>query len=226
MNAPNHENRVAGPRLVAIVGPVSERQDQPSRGDPGARRRRGAARLGARRHQRRRFEFGGAQPRDERRAQCRQHRLSRRPVHLLRFSRLDRIHPRHALRAAGLRRRSRRMRGRSAQGPGASGHPSRARGARVAAHPVSQQDRSGERGLARDAGDAPAGLAHAAAAAPDSGLGERRRHRICRPRARARLRLSRGRAVQRHRDAGGRASRRKSRRAISCSRSSPTTTTR
>ena len=72
-------------------GPVSERQDQPSRRPSGARRRRGAAGLGARGHQRRRLQPRSARPRDERRAQYRQRRLHGRPLHLLRLPRLGRV---------------------------------------------------------------------------------------------------------------------------------------
>ena len=110
---------------------VPERQNQPARGPSGARRRRGAARLGARRHQRRRFQPRSARPRDERRAQRRQRRLHGRPLHLLRLPRLGRIHPRHALRPARLRRGGGRVRSRSAQDAGAAGHPARTRRARA-----------------------------------------------------------------------------------------------
>ena len=55
---------------------------------------------------------------------------------------------------------------------------------------------------------ASAGLAHAAAAAPDSAVGEGRRHRLRRSRARARVRLPRGGALGSRRDAHGRRRRR------------------
>ena len=109
---------------------------------------------------------------------------------------------------------------------GAAGHPARARRARRAAHPVPQQGRSRRRQRARGARDAAARLARAAAAAPDADLGERRRHRLRRSRARARLRLSRVGALRGGRDAGRRSPATRSRRATPCSKSSPTTTTR
>ena len=73
MNAPNHENRVAGPRLVAIVGPFQSGKTSLLEGilaRGGAVARQGSVREGT---TRRRFKLGGAQPRDERRAQRRQH---------------------------------------------------------------------------------------------------------------------------------------------------------
>ena len=137
----NGEHRIAGPRLIAIVGPFQSGKTSLLEGLLVRARRRGAARLGARGHQRRRLQPRGARPRDERRAEHRQRRLHGRPLHLLRLPRLGRVLPRHALRAAGLRRGDRRVRGRSAQGAGVAGDPARARGAPRSAHPVSQQDR-------------------------------------------------------------------------------------
>ena len=188
--------------------PVPERQDQPARGPARARRRRGAAGLGARAHQHRRFQPRGARPRDERRAEHRACRLHGRPDDVRRLSRIGRVHARHALGAAGLRRRGGGLRSRSAQDPGFAGHPARARGDAGPAIPVPEQDRSGQRRGARRAGADPAGLAHAAAAAADSALGERRRHRLRRSGAPARLRLPRVRALGGHRNAGGSRARR------------------
>ncbi len=181
--------------------PLSERENEPPRRNSRARRGAREAGIGAGGHQHRRHKSGGARPRDERRAQCRERRLHGRPDDLRRLSGVGRVHSRHALRAARLRRGDCRLRGGSEESAGPPGHPAGTGGTRRPADPFPEQDRSGGRQPSGDAGNAAAGVPRAAAAAPDPGLGEWRRHRLHRSRARAGLRLPRGRPLDGRRDA-------------------------
>ena len=110
----------------------------------------------------------------------------------------------HDMRAAlpGGRCRGGGVRGGREEDPAAAVDPARARRAEDSALPVPQQDRQGRQARARDPEAAAARFARAAGAAPDSDLVERDRHRLRRPRARARPYLQgacalRGRAAGR-----------------------------
>ena len=219
-------NKKQGSPVHRAGGPIPERQDHTARSHSRPHRRDPAPGHGRCRHHGRRRLQGSAPSQDERRGFRRHHQFHGRQLHLHRLPRLDRIHPRHAQRAAGGRRRRRRLRGRRKEGAAAATDPARARRPEHPALPVPQQDRQGRQARARDAQAAAAGLARAAAAAPDPDLERRDRHRLRRSRARARLRLQGARAVRGDRARRPRISTARRKRASPCWRRSPITTTR
>ena len=204
LNAVNHENRVAGPRLVAIVGPFQSGKTSLLEGillRGGAVARQGSVREGT--------SVGDSS------SEARSHAMSVEPNvasidylgdRLTFFDcpgSIEFIHDmRYALPVCDAavvvcEADPRKV-------PALQVILARTRRPWTAAHPLPQQNRSGDRKPARDARDAAAGLARAAAVAPDPGVGEWARHWVRRSRARAGLRLPRGRAVERHRDASRR----------------------
>ena len=216
-------NKTKGPRCIALVGPFQSGKTtllEAILARTGAIARQGAA--GATvgdaskeaRHHKMSVEALG-----------RHHRIHGRQLHLHRLPRLDRIHPRHAQRAAGGRRRGRGLRGRREEGAAAAADPARARRAEHPALPVPQQDRQGRQARARDAQAAAAGLARAAAAAPNPDLERRPHRRLRRSRARARLCLQGARAVRDRSSSRATISTARRKRASPCWRRSPTTTT-
>ena len=150
--AAHGEHRIAGPRLIAIVGPfqsgkTSLLEAMLARG--GGAPRQGSVREGT--------SIGDSSPEarahaDERRAQRRPCRLYGRPLHFFRLPGFGRVLHDMRAGAAGLRRGGGGLRGRPPQDARAAADPARARGdARPAAF-VPQQDRPRHRRRARDAG--------------------------------------------------------------------------
>ena len=185
-------------------GPVPKRQNHITGSDPGPHRRDPAPGHGGCRYHRRRRQQGGAPPQDERGGHLRHHQFHGRQLYLHRLPGLDRIHPGHAQRAAGGRRRGGRLRSGRKEGAATAADPARAGRPEHSALPVSQQDRQGRQARARDDQAAAAGVARAFAAAANSDL-ERRHHlRLRRSRARARLCLQGTRAVGDRRTQGRR----------------------
>ena len=183
-------------------GTVRVGQDEPARKHPGRDRRGAAQRLGDRRQFRRRRQRGSPRAADERRCELCHDALPGRTIHLSRLPRFDRIPAGYAECAAGRRRGHRGLRTRARQGADAQALSEAAGAAGDPAFPLRQQDRQGERRAARSSRLPAGGERQAAAAAPDSDLGERRGDRLCRSGAGARLCLSPQRAFRSDRDDG------------------------
>ena len=125
-------------------------------------------------------------------------------------------------RAAGRRCRRRRLRGGREEGPGAAAHPARTRGADIPRFLFLNKIDTAPPARARRPADAAAGLARAAADAPDPDLEGRHRGRLYRSRSRAGLHLPRARASRDRRDPAGRARCARRRRATPCWSGFPT----
>ena len=177
-----------------------QRKDDAARKHSLDHRRRHAQRFSIPKEYGRRCFPRSARPVDERRSYGGVHQLSRRPIHLHRLSRLDRVSAGNVEHADRRRRRRRGGRARSCEGAHIAADAEAALRSRHSALPLRQQDRQGAREHARSACRLAAGGAEAAGVAAGSDLEGRRHHRLRRFGARPRLCLQGARAFRSHRN--------------------------
>ena len=214
-----------GTRVIALVGPAGAGKTSLAEAmlfAAGATDRLGSTANGSSIGD---FEPGSAPARRLDRAQPLQFRLSRRLVRNPRLPRLDRLRRRRRAGAGDRRCRDRRRRSRSR--PRAARRPCAAR-ARRARHPaphLRQPHRPGARPHPRPPVRAPADQRVAADRPPDSDLGRREGQRLRRSGARTCVQISPRPAIRADRNSRPSFRTARSRRAPTCSSSSPTMTT-
>ena len=214
-----------GTRVIALVGPAGAGKTSLAEAmlfAAGATDRLGSTANGS--------SIGDFEPRKPParrldRAQPLQFRLSRRSVRHPRLPRLDRLRRRRRARAGDRRRRDRRRRPRPGAGAARRTGASRARRARHPAPHLRQPHRPGARPHPRPAVGASADERIPADRAPDSDLGRREGQRLRRSRAGTCVQISRRASSPSGSKSPPISRTARSRRAPTCSSSSPTMTT-